>query len=276
MKFFSFFKLLLNDLFFLRVLIYQNPFSQAIFFKNDGRGRIFSILNFFLKRFVSGLGLNYNYNLFLLPITKLDYTSVFIGRYLAIRLKQRYRLMQALGPIFRELKKNSMIEGYRIMCSGRFTKKEIATYQWHRHGSVPLSTLGAQVDFAIVPFVMKYSVCSFRVWLQKKSFKISEQFLNYYFFKELSKVSYKKSLKLIFSSNNIFSKKYSGKIFLSLKDKFLNFNIKSFGVSSFEKIYESSLVSLYKNRFLFSSNFFLNSKIFLKTFSSQLFFFGVF
>jgi hypothetical protein len=266
-KFFSFFRFFLNDIYMLRILVYQNPFSQSIFFRSTGRSRVFSILNFFLRKFISGLGLNYNFNLFLLPITKLDYTSIFIGRYLAIRLKQRYRLMQALGPIFKELKRNRMLDGFRIMCSGRFTKKEIATYQWHRHGSVPLSTLKAHVDFANVPFVMKYSVCSFRVWLHRKVSRISEDFLNHYFFRELSKFSYKKALKLIFFSTNTFLKLNYNNFFFNFKSKNMNFN--SSKNSIFEKFFEFSLKSLYNNDASFSNNFGLSSKMFLKTFSSQ-------
>lgn len=99
------------------------------------------------------------------PLGRLDISSGFLGRYLAIRLKQRYRLAQALNPVFFDLKKNPVIEGYRINCSGRFTKKEIASYEWFRFGRVPMNTLKASVDFAMIPFVLKYSLCSFKVWL---------------------------------------------------------------------------------------------------------------
>lgn len=142
-------------------------------------------LNYFFNLFMSRKNLNYSIQILFHPISRLDMTSSFLARYLSLRLKQRYRLMQALGPVLSDLRQNSMIEGYRITASGRFTKKEIATYQWFRFGSVPTSTLSAKVDFTIMPFVLKYSLCCFKVWLHKKSTEISMRDFSIYFFKDI-------------------------------------------------------------------------------------------
>jgi hypothetical protein len=162
-----FFSNFLNNFIFLDY-VYRN----LSFFFNKGRSNflsIYSTLNYFIKKFASNIFLNgSNFKILLRPMSKLDINSAFIARYLAIRMQQRYRLMQALSPVFNDLRKSPLVNGYRIACSGRFTKKEIATYEWYRFGGVPTNTLSAHLDYCAIPFVLKYSMCSFKVWINKK------------------------------------------------------------------------------------------------------------
>jgi ribosomal protein S3 len=138
--------------------------------------------------------------IFIRTLNKLSITSSFLARYLSIKLLQRHRLMQTLHPVFKDLRQNSRILGYRVACSGRFTKKEIATYQWFQAGSLPTNKLRAHLDYAFLPFIMKYSVCCFKVWLHNLRSYLTQKRLFIFFYKQIDIISGKK--KTSFSSNN--------------------------------------------------------------------------
>jgi hypothetical protein len=179
-----FFLLSLYKLCLLKIQVFFSYFSKNsvfldyvyrslnFFLQKDKSSRvaIYAVLNFFVSRFSSNLKLeNSMFKILLRPLSKLDISSSFVARYLAVRMLQRYRLMQALSPVFKDLRKNPLVEGYRIACSGRFTKKEIAAYEWFRYGAVPTNTLSAYLDYCSVPFILKYSMCSFKVWIHRKN-----------------------------------------------------------------------------------------------------------
>lgn len=143
-------------------------------------------LRFFFEFFFSqGKNMNTKIQLLFNPISHLDITSSFIARYLATRMKQRYRLMQALGPVLHNLRRTDMVSGYRISASGRFTKKEIAAYQWFRFGSSSTSTFSTKLDFFIMPFILKYSLCCFKVWINLTNENIDLSQIADYFYKDL-------------------------------------------------------------------------------------------
>jgi hypothetical protein len=171
------FSIIDNFAFLIKSSILSNN-NIILFFKN--------YFDFFFKYFMSLNNLNFPVKLIFHPMTHLDINSSFIARYLSIRLKQRYRLMQALGPVLSNLRKHPLIDGYRINASGRFTKKEIAFYEWFRFGSVPTSSLNAKLDFTIMPFVLKYSLCCFKVWINIQNKTLSLKKLKQFLYKDLT------------------------------------------------------------------------------------------
>ncbi len=238
-------------------------------------------LEYFFNLYMSKKNLNYPVITIFHPISHLDITSAFLSRYLAIRLKQRYRLMQALGPVLSNLRRNPNINGYRVTASGRFTKKEIATYEWFRFGSVPTSTLNAKLDFAIMPFVLKYSLCCFKVWIHKKYNKFSIKELSNYFFKDILSDSkgnimfniinnYNKSNKriLFYKHKSIFHKNRSiAKIYIRKKNLILSLmystnNIKKMFKNYFFNLNRKNLIPLFKKYFFQKLD--LSRKYFLK------------
>jgi ribosomal protein S3 len=145
------------------------------------------------------------------PMNKLVITSSFLARYLSIKLLQRHRLLQTLNPVFRDLKQNSRILGYRIACSGRFTKKEIATYEWYQAGSLPTNKLRAHLDYAFIPFIMKYSVCCFKVWIHNLRRYVSQKNLFVFLYKQIDIISGKKTTRFFRSQNEVYNKKQNRK-----------------------------------------------------------------
>ncbi len=149
--------------FFFKFFSYYST-NFFIFFKN--------VIKFF-KKFL----LNKNINIYFKNISKFQITSSLISRYISIRLKQRFSLKEILKPILKDLSSNPSIEGFKISCCGRFTKKEIATYKWERQGKISLNTIKANIDYSLNHVILKYSVCGIKVWLHRNS--------NYkYFFKK--------------------------------------------------------------------------------------------
>ena len=59
-------------------------------------------------------------------------TANIIALYIRGRLIQRYSLNWILRPVLKDLNQRidkKIILGYKIVCSGRFTRKQIATYK---------------------------------------------------------------------------------------------------------------------------------------------------
>lgn len=96
-----------------------------------------------------------------------DLNAAVLSKYLAIRLRQRFQLREALMPMLRHLSNNKYVRGFRIVCAGRFTRKEIALYDLRTYSSVPFSGVTSRLDFSLSEVVLKYSICGIKVWLHK-------------------------------------------------------------------------------------------------------------
>jgi small subunit ribosomal protein S3 len=58
-------------------------------------------------------------------------------------------------------------KGIKICCGGRLGGAEIARKEWFRHGSVPLHTLRAEIDFATAEAHTTYGIVGVKVWICK-------------------------------------------------------------------------------------------------------------
>lgn len=124
-------------------------------------------LTFFLSKFMSSK--------FVLHICKINYLGVniqTIGNYIGARLKQRFKVMQIMAPVIKNLQQNKNILGYKFSFCGRFSRKEIATYEYYKHGAVPLNTRKALIEYALFGVILKDSYCGIKVWLNKKKEKL--------------------------------------------------------------------------------------------------------
>lgn len=64
---------------------------------------------------------------------------------------------------------NAGAKGVRILLSGRIAGAEIARREKYQTGTVPLSTLREEVDFAAVPSLTKSGYIGVKVWICRKS-----------------------------------------------------------------------------------------------------------
>lgn len=136
------------------------------FLRSNFWNKLSFFLTFFLSKFIASK--------FILHICKINYLGVniqTIGTYIGARLKQRFKVMQIMAPVIKNLQQNKNILGYKFSFCGRFSRKEIATYEYYKHGAVPLNTRKALIEYALFGVILKDSYCGIKVWLNKRKEK---------------------------------------------------------------------------------------------------------
>jgi len=94
----------------------------------------------------------------------------FLSRFIARRLSFGFELNKVLNPIITDLTKlvnsnASKILGFKIACSGRFNKTQMASYSWEKYGPLCLSTVSSSVDYSFSKVFLKYGSCGIKVWV---------------------------------------------------------------------------------------------------------------
>lgn len=57
--------------------------------------------------------------------------------------------------------------GFKIKCSGRFSRKQRASAYWFLLGSVPLNTVTAHIDYGTYTVFLANSAITIKVWFIK-------------------------------------------------------------------------------------------------------------
>jgi len=87
-----------------------------------------------------------------------------ISDQLVRRMPQKRVCNQAIERVM-----NSGAKGVKVLLSGRIAGAEIARREKYGAGTVPLSTIREEVDFAIVPALTKSGYIGVKVWICRKS-----------------------------------------------------------------------------------------------------------
>jgi small subunit ribosomal protein S3 len=93
-----------------------------------------------------------------------DISARLIGLRLADQLLRRYPHRRAIAQIM-EKTMSSGAKGVKIMLSGRINGAEIARREKYFQGSIPLSTLRADVDYFEQPAFTKAGYVGIKVWV---------------------------------------------------------------------------------------------------------------
>lgn len=133
-----------------------------------------ALLLTYLQRF-SSRSLN---KVFVFGLSKMNVNANIISEFFFIRLTQYYTIWEVLKNInflFRTLmRKKRLVKGYKITCSGRFSRKQRTTYTWKSFGSLAFSTVKSRLDYSYRTIALKYSSCTIKVWIRlgkrKKNF----------------------------------------------------------------------------------------------------------
>ena len=145
------------------------------FIKNVLSNLYWYLLNNSLGFYLSKLGSQkYHFNVYSLDF--LNVTTDIISTYISLRLQQKYSLNWVLRPILKDLStkiKKNIFLGYKIVCSGRFTRKQIATYMWMKQGSLQLNSFTNLVKYSEASVRLKYGLCGIKVWLSYGSNNLS-------------------------------------------------------------------------------------------------------
>lgn len=129
------------------------------------------LMSFYLKRFNPTF---IQPKIFILGLSKMNVNANIISEFFFIRLTQYYTIWEVLKNInflFRSLMgkkkgKKKIVKGYKITCSGRFSRKQRATYSWKSFGSLAFSTVKSKLDYSTRTIALKYSSCTIKVWVR--------------------------------------------------------------------------------------------------------------
>ena len=104
-------------------------------------------------------------NIFEIKRPELDATLV--GQQIAQQLEGRVSFRRAMKSSLASTMRAGA-EGCKIMCSGRLGGAEMARTEQYKNGRIPLQTLRADIDYAMVEAHTIYGVIGVKVWIFKK------------------------------------------------------------------------------------------------------------
>ena len=153
----------------------QNFFIQIKFIYNN----YFLILPLFIflkifftyiyKKYFFPINNSFITNFFFIIKKKIDLGSETVIYFIIDKLNQRYklpRIFYLLNQILTREIKYHRIRGYKILCAGRFSRKDRATYIFSQF-KTPLTTKLAPISFSWYNIILKYSICILKVWICK-------------------------------------------------------------------------------------------------------------
>lgn len=110
----------------------------------------------------------------ILEIKNPDTDATLIGEAIAEQMKKRANFRRLLKQRCEAAMQNGA-KGVRIQVSGRLGGAEMSRVFATRLGSIPLSTLQANVDYASVPAWTTYGVIGIKVWVYKGMYTDAEE-----------------------------------------------------------------------------------------------------
>lgn len=251
-----------NNLFFLQEFIVKK-LVFVLYWKNLNNS-----LNFFFNKID-------NINSFYFNIYSLDFFNISvnaISTYLSLKLQKRYSLDWVLKPILKDLnvkiRRRNFI-GYKIVCSGRFTRKQIATYMWMKGGSLKLNTLSNLIKYSEIRVRLKYGLCGIKIWINygsnNRNLSPRNLSLIYPLYIPFKYVLEKNNNSIIFYYNSWFHI-FIRTAFLKSKNfgfykNYLNIKIKLLLNVLLEKIFNNFYLGLYELKILDNNKFLIKPKI---------------
>jgi len=94
-----------------------------------------------------------------------------IGQEVANQLEKRIPYRKAVKRTLSRLSENKKIIGVKIKVAGRLDGVDIARNEKFSHGSIPLSTIKANVDYAYTPAQTTHGIIGIKVWIYREEDK---------------------------------------------------------------------------------------------------------
>lgn len=110
--------------------------------------------------------LNKNVEISVQEIKTVELNATLVGKSIAEQLEKRVSFKRAMKRAGLMALKSGA-KGVKICCAGRLGGAEIARTEWLRLGSIPLHTLRANVDYALVEAHTTYGRIGVKVWICK-------------------------------------------------------------------------------------------------------------
>lgn len=100
-------------------------------------------------------------------VKKPDLSAKLIAEEISGRLKSRYPHRRAISKAMEKVM-HAGAKGVKITLSGRIGGTEIGRTEKYSEGTVPLQTLRADIDYALVPSLTKSGYVGVKVWIYKE------------------------------------------------------------------------------------------------------------
>ena len=96
---------------------------------------------------------------------KFRFNSSLVLNYILIKLGQYFTIHEIVNPLSFYIKSLTSISGYKILITGRLTRKERAAVMIRSGKRMPLSTIKANVDYSAGFKIMKFGLVGIKVYL---------------------------------------------------------------------------------------------------------------
>ena len=101
-----------------------------------------------------------------IEIEKPDLDAQLVAENIAFQLERRVSFRRAMRQAMQRAMRLGA-KGIRVAISGRIAGAEIARYEWAAEGSVPLTTLRADIDYGQAEALIPYGRIGVKVWINK-------------------------------------------------------------------------------------------------------------
>jgi hypothetical protein len=108
------------------------------------------------------------FKIFFLTTIK-HYNVETYGNYIKRRLEQKYSLFRVIKPLLRAISLLPMVRGVKFKCVGRFNKIQRVKTHYFQYGRIAFNSFTTVVDHKIVEPILKYSICSIKIWINYSS-----------------------------------------------------------------------------------------------------------
>lgn len=116
--------------------------------------------DFLKKKFGQNIEINIH------EVTDPDLSALLIGDMIASQIERRIAYRRAV-KIGLQKSMEAGAKGVKVLISGRLNGVEISRNEYFKEGNIPLHTLRADIDFAIVRAKTTYGVIGIKVWIYK-------------------------------------------------------------------------------------------------------------
>lgn len=99
-------------------------------------------------------------------IAKAELCAKLVGESIAEQLEKRSSFRRVLKKAIQSSMRMGAL-GIKIACSGRLNGVEIARSEWYKEGRIPLHTLKADIDYALVEANTTYGILGVKVWIYR-------------------------------------------------------------------------------------------------------------
>lgn len=102
----------------------------------------------------------------IVEVRKPELDAFLVAENVAQQLERRVSFRRAMKRAVQNSMRMGAL-GIRLNVAGRLGGAEIARTEWYREGRVPLHTLRADIDYALVEAVTPYGIIGIKVWIFK-------------------------------------------------------------------------------------------------------------